>query len=136
MLHTQTLPCGESLVRGRGKSIRSSRACGEGTETISLILQNCRPTTHMRIRRLSMVNDVVKKRIRKEGYVVLNKPRVVSHEKDQLLKLGLCVKKDGKAMVLDTHVPYETSAKRLVIARSDKIKICITRRRLPEISRS
>ena len=122
MLWTQTLPCCESLVRGWGKSIPSCRACGEGTETISHILQNRRSTTHMRIRRLNMVIDVVKKRIRKEGYVVLNKPRVVSHEKDQLLRPGLCAKKNDKAMVLDAHVPYETSAKRLVIARSDKIK--------------
>ena len=76
----------------------------------------------MRIRRHNMVIDVVKKRIRKEGYVVLNKPRVVSHEKDQLLRSGFCVKKDDKAMVLDAHVPYKTSAKRLAIARSDKIK--------------
>ena len=54
--------------------------------------------------------------------MVLNKTRVVSHEKDQLLRPGLCAKKDGKAIVLDAHVPYETSAKRLAIARSDKIK--------------
>ena len=122
MLRTQTLSCGKSLVRRRGKSIPSCRACGEGAETISHILQNCRSTTHMRIRRLNMVIDVVKKRLWKEGYVVLNEPRVVFHEKDQLLKPGLCAKKDGKAMVSDAHVPYETSAKRLAIARSDKIK--------------
>ena len=54
--------------------------------------------------------------------MVLNKPRVVSHEKDQLLRPGLCAKKDGKAMVLDAHVPYKTSAKRLAIPRNDKIK--------------
>ena len=76
----------------------------------------------MRIRRHNMVIDVVKKRLRKEGYVVLNEPRVVSHEKDQVLRPDLCAKKDSKAMVLDTHVPQETSAKRLAIARSDKIK--------------
>ena len=111
--------CGESLVQGKGKSIPS---CGEGAETISYILQNCRSTTHMRIRRHNMVIDVVKKRIRKEGYVVLNKRRVVSHEKDQLLRAGFCVKKDDKAMVLDAHVPCKTSAKRLAIARSDEIK--------------
>ena len=122
MLRTQTLPCGESLVQDRGKSISSCRACGEGAETISDILKNCRSTTHMRIWRPNMEIDVVKKRIRKEGYVVLNKPRVVSHEKDQLLRPGLCAKKDGKAMVLDALVPYKTSAKRLAIARNDKIK--------------
>ena len=122
MQQTQTLTCSESLVQGREKSIPSCRACGEGTETISHIIQNCRSTTHMCIRRLNMVIDVVKKRLWKEEYVVLNKPRVVSHEKDQLLRPGLCAKKDGKAMVLDAHVPYETSAKRLAIARSDKIK--------------
>ena len=76
----------------------------------------------MRIQRLNMVIDVVKKRIRKKGYVVLNKPRVVSHEKDQLLRPGLCAKKDSKAMVLNAHVPHETLAKRLAIARNDKIK--------------
>ena len=76
----------------------------------------------MRIRRHNMEIDVVKKRIRKEGYVVLNKPRVVSHEKDQLLRPGLCAKKEGKAMVLHAHVPYKTSAKRLAIPRNDKIK--------------
>ena len=75
----------------------------------------------MRIRR-HMLIDVVKKRIRKEGYVVRNKPRVVSHEKDQVLRPDLCAKKDGKTMVLNAHVPYEISAKRLAIARSDKIK--------------
>ena len=122
MLRTQTLPCDESLVQGRGKSIPSCRACEEGTVTISHILQNCRSTTHMHIRRLNTVIDLVKKRIRKEGYVVLNKPRVVSHEKDQLLRPGLCAKQDGKTMALDAHVPHETSAKRLAIARSDKIK--------------
>ena len=122
MLWTQTLPYGESLVQGRGKSIPSCRACGEGAETISHIPKNCRSTTHMRIRRHNMEIDVVKKRIRKEGYVVLNKQRVVSHQKDQLLRPGLCAKKDGKAMVLDAHVPYKTSAKRLAIARNDKIK--------------
>ena len=51
-----------------------------------------------------------------------DKPKVVSHEEDQLLRPGLCAKKDGKAMVLDAHVPYETSAKQLAIAQSDKIK--------------
>ena len=122
MLRTQTLPCSESQVRGKEKSIPSCRACEVGTEMISHILQNCRSTTHMRIRRLNMVTDVVKKRIRKEGYVVLNKPRVVSHEKDQLLRPGLRAKKDDKAIVLDAHVPYESSAKRLAIARSDMIK--------------
>ena len=76
----------------------------------------------MRIRRHNMEIDVVKKRIRKEGYVVLNKPRVVSYEKDQLLRPGLCANKDGKAMVLDAHVPYKTSAKRLAIPRNNKIK--------------
>ena len=98
MLRTQTLPYGESLVQGRGKSIPSCRACGEGAETISHILQNCRSTTYMRIRRHNMVIDVVRKRIRKEGYryVVLNKPRVVFHEKDQLLRPGLCAKKMAK----------------------------------------
>ena len=115
MLRTKTLPYGESLIQGRGKSIPSCRACGEGAEMISHILQNCWSTTHMRIRRHNMVIDVVKKRIRKEGYVVLNKPRVVSHKKDQLLRPELCAKKDGKAMVLDAHVPYKTSAKRLAI---------------------
>ena len=54
--------------------------------------------------------------------MVLNEPRVVSHEKEQLLRPGLCAKKNGKAMILDAHVPYETTAKRLAIARSDKIK--------------
>ena len=122
MLRTQTLPYGESLVQGRKKSIPSCRACGEGAETIFHILKNCRSTTHMRIRRHNMEIDVVKKRIRKEGCVVLNKPRVVSHEKDQLLRPGLCAKKDGKAVVLDAHVPYKTSSKRLAIARNDKIK--------------
>ena len=73
----------------------------------------------MRIRRHNMEIDVVKKRI----YVVLNKPRVDhDHEKDHLLRPGLCAKKDGKAMVLDAHVPYKTSAKRLAISRNDKIK--------------
>ena len=89
-----------------------SGAYGKGAETISRILQNCLSATHMRIRRLDMVIDVVKKRPWKEGHVVLNKPRVVAHEKDQLLRPGLCAKKDGKALVLDAHVPYETSAKR------------------------
>ena len=121
-LRTQTLPYGKSLVQGRGKSIPFCRACGEGAETISHILKNRLSTTQMRIRRHNMEIDVVKKRIRKEGYVVLNKPRVVSHEKDQLLRPGLCAKKDGKAMVLDAHVPYKTSAKRLAIPRNDKIK--------------
>ena len=54
--------------------------------------------------------------------MVLNKSRVVSHEKDEVLRPDLCVKKDGKTMVLDAHAPYETSAKRLAIARSNKIK--------------
>ena len=122
MLRTQTLPYGESLVQGRGKSIPSCRACREGAEMISYILQNCRSTTHMRIRPHNMEIDVVKKRIWKEEYVVLNKPRVVSLEKDQFLRPGFCAKKDGKAMVLDVHIPYKTSAKRLAIARNDKIK--------------
>ena len=104
MLGTQTLPYGESLVQGKGKSTPSCRACGEDAETISHILQNCRSTTHMRIRRHNMVIDVVKKRIRKEGYVVLNKPRVVSHEKDQLLRPGLCAKKDDKKPCFWMHV--------------------------------
>ena len=69
-----------------------------------------------------MVIDVVKKRLRKEGYVVLNEPRVVFHEKDEVLGPDLCAQKDGKTMVLDAHVPYETLAKRLAVARSDKIK--------------
>ena len=111
-LRTQTLPYGKSLVQGRGKSIPSCRACGEGAETISHILKNRLSTTQMRIRRHNMEIDVVKKRIQKEGYVVLNKPRVVSHQKDQLLRPGLCAKKDGKAMVLE----------RLAIPRNDKIK--------------
>ena len=122
MLRIQILPYGQSLIQGRRKSISSCRACGEGTETISHILKNCRSTTHMCIRRHNIEIDVVKKRIRKEGYVVLNKPRMVSHEKDQLLRPGLCAKNDGKAMVLDAHVPYKTSAKLLAIARNDKIK--------------
>ena len=121
-LRAQTLPYGRSLVQGREKSIPFCRACGEGAETISHILKNRLSTTQMCIRRHNMEIDVVKKRIRKEGYVVLNKPRVVSHEKDQLLRPGLCAKKDGKAMVLDAHVPYKTSAKRLAIPRNDKIK--------------
>ena len=99
-----------------------SRACGEGAETISHIHENCQSTTHMRIRCHNMVIDVVKKRLWKEGYEVLNEPRVVSHEKGQVLRQDLCAKKDGKAIVLDAYVPYETSAKRLAIARSDKIK--------------
>ena len=75
----------------------------------------------MRIRRHNMVVNVEKKRLRKEGYVVLNEPRVVSHENDQVLRPDLCAKKDGKALILDAHVPYETSRKRLAIARKDKI---------------
>ena len=70
MLRTLTLPYGESLVQGREKSIPSCLACGEGAETISHILKNCRSTTHMRIRCHNMEIDVVKKRIRKEGCVV------------------------------------------------------------------
>ena len=112
----------QSLVQGRGKSIPSCRTCGEGAETISHILKNRLSTTQMCIRRHNMKIDVLKKRIRKEVYVALNKPRVVSHEKDQLLRPGLCAKKDGKAMVLDAHVPCRTSAKRLAIPRNDKIK--------------
>ena len=73
-------------------------------EISSHILKNRLSTTQMHIRRHNMEIDVVKKRIWKEGYVVLNKPRVVSHEKDQLLRPGLCAKKDGKAMILDAHV--------------------------------
>ena len=61
-------------------------------------------------------------RVPREGYMVLNEPRVVSHEKDQVLRPDLCAKKNGKTMVLDAHVPHETSAKQLTIARSDKIK--------------
>ena len=122
MLRTQTLPCGDTMVRGREKSIPSCRACGEGAETISHILQNCRTTTQMRIRRHNMVIDVVKKRLRKNGHVVLNEPRIVSPEQDQVLRPDLCAKKEGKVLILDAHVPYETSRKRLATARKDKIK--------------
>ena len=45
----------------------------------------------------------------------------ISRERS-IAETGLCAKKDGKAMVFDAHVPYKTSAKRLAIARSDKIK--------------
>ena len=120
MLRTLTLSCFESLVRGREKSIPSCRACREGAETITHFFQNCRSMTHMRIRR-HMVIDVVKKRLRKEGYVVLNEPRVLSHEKDQVLRPDLCAKKDGKTMVLDAHVrmrPRQRDQPSLEVIRS------------------
>ena len=69
-LPTQTLPYGKSLVQGRGKSIPSCRACGEGAETISHILKNCLVTTQTRIRRLSMEIDVAESGISRERSIV------------------------------------------------------------------
>ena len=106
------------------KSIPSCRACGKRAETISHVFQNCWSTANLRIRCHNVVLDVVKKRLQKEGYVALRELRVVSHERNQVMKPDLCTTKDGEFMILDAHVPYKTSAKQPAIARSDKIKKC------------
>ena len=61
----------------------------------------------MCIRRHNMVLDVVKRRLRKEKYVMLSEPREVSQEQDQVLRPDICPKEDGKALILDVHVPNE-----------------------------
>ena len=60
-LRTQTLPCRETLVRGRGQDICQCRHCGNGPETVVHILQRCTQTLKGRIERHNRILDVVKR---------------------------------------------------------------------------
>ena len=64
-LGSRTLACGESMTRGRGKSIPPCGACGGDKKMVSHILQSCPTTSGLRIPRHNIVMDVVKRRLKK-----------------------------------------------------------------------
>ncbi len=118
-LRTQTLPCGESCVRGRGRKIPACRKCGDAAETISHILQTCPMMTELRIHRHNRVLDVVKRHLRRDPEnTVMMEPRIRSG--DVNLQPDLCVKKTDGSAVLDAHVPYELHTNQLAACRRTK----------------
>jgi len=120
-LRTQTLPCGESMVRGRGKVIPLCRHCGDSSETLVHVLQKCPFTLKLRMRRHNRVLQVVRRSLKKAGCAVYSEPRVLGRN-DTILRPDLCAKGiGGGALVLDAHIPYELGGpSQLEAARSAK----------------